>query len=467
MSRTMSKNKIRTLATPTVFTLLGLLFPVLSGLSAQMRVVDKIVAQVGNEIALLSELETQYQYETRRGPVSDERALKCKVLESLLVERLLLTHAELDSVIVSDVQVEAQLDARMSRILQMMNGDEERLQSFYGESAAQLKNRVRQDMKDQLMIQTKQQDVIASVDITPNEVIEFFNQIPVDSLPLFNSEVEIAEILVSPAMNEEEKKKAKDKLEGIKQRINDGEEFAELARIYSDDPGSARQGGQLGMLSRGMLVPEYEAAVFALEAGQMSPIVESVYGYHLIELIERRGNNFNSRHILIKPEITPADLELAQAKLSEARELITSDSITFGQAVKEYSDEQAASFNNGGRITNPQTGTTFFEANEIDPDIFFAIDRMEVGDVSEPIEFREPSGDRYYRIVQLQGRTDPHRASLSKDYNKICQIARANKKNEALADWIESKIDETFIEVDPRFIGCPNLESWGVKASRP
>jgi len=461
MSRTMSRNKclLHRTAVAVCLIFLGV------GAFAQISLVDKITAQVGNHIVLLSELEAQYRYESNRAPVANPHELRCRLLEGLLVEKLLLVHAELDSVVVMDVEVEARLEDQMNQILRMMNNDEQRLESFYGQSIPQLKNRVRDDMRDQMMIQGKQQEVIASVTITPSEVIEFFETIPKDSLPLFNSEVEIAEIVATPVPNEVEKQKAYDKLADLKARIESGERFAELARIYSDDPGSARAGGDLGMLGRGMLVPEYEAAVSALEEGQMSPIVESVYGYHLIELIDRRGNNFQSRHILIKPEITQADLELAQSRLIEARELIKSDSITFGQAVQEYSDEDAPSASNAGRVRNPQTGNTFFQTNQLEPDIYFAIDTMDIGGVSEPIEFRQPSGDRFYRIIQLQGKTQPHRASLEQDYSKIQDIAKANKKNVALAEWIESKIDDTYISVESDYVGCPNFEGWNLRQS--
>ncbi len=444
-----------------------LCFALSTSLEAQRRIVDKIVGQVGNQIVLLSELESQYQYEQSKS-ASAGQEVRCAILEGLLVEKLLLVHAELDSVVVTDDQVEAQLDARMNQILMMMNNDEDRLQQFYGQSRAQLKNRVRQDMKERLMIQTKQSDVVQNVDITPNEVIEMFNAIPVDSLPLFDSEVEIAEIIISPTSNEEEKAKAKAKLQGLKERIEAGEDFAEVARIYSDDVGSARQGGDLGMVGRGILVPEFEAASFALEPMEISPIVESMFGFHLIQLIERRGNNYRARHILIKPEITSADLELAKSKLLEARQQIMIDSLSFAEATKKYGDSEAESYNNGGRVRNPRTGNTFFQVDEFqEPDIYFAIDSMEVGQISAPIEFRQMTGERFYRIIQLQSKTDPHRASLKQDYSKILEIAKSQKNNEALAEWIKEKIDVTYIKMDPEFYGCPNFANWNLEEIRP
>ena len=440
----------------------------LLGAFAQKRIVDKIVGQVGNHIVLLSELESQYQYEMSKNPgVGPE--VKCSILEGLLVEKLLLTHAELDSVVITDDQVEAQLDARMNQILSMMNNDEDRLQQFYGQSRSQLKNRVRTDMKERMMIQTKQQSVIQSVGITPREVIELYNSIPTDSLPLFNSEVEFAEIIVSPVPNAEEKEKAKAKLEGLKLRIENGEKFEEIARVYSDDTGSARQGGDLGMTSRGMLVSEYEAASFALEEGEISPIIESMFGFHLIQLIERRGNNYRTRHVLITPEITASDRQLSIDILKNARQEVMNDSITFAQAVKEYGDSEAESFNNGGRVRNGRTGNTFFQVGDLDlePDIYFALDTMEVGDISAPIEFRMPNGDRFYRIIKFQSKTEPHRASLDQDYSKILEIAKANKKNAALAEWIEEKIVSTYIKMDPAFHACPNFARWNIDKAKP
>jgi peptidyl-prolyl cis-trans isomerase SurA len=285
----------------------------------------------------------------------------------------------------------------------------------------------------------------------------------VDSLPYFNSEVELGEVVIYPEVNREEKMKAYAKIEKVMERLEAGEDFAELASTFSDDYGSARDGGNLGWNSRGTFVPEFEAAAYKLEKGGISDIVESQFGYHIIQLIERRGNSVNTRHILVKPELTQADIDLAKNLLDSVRMLVMNDSITFQQAVKKYSDDREQSYSNGGRMVNPKSGDTFFEMADVDADIFFAIDTIEVGEITAPIQFRARTGEPVLRIVQLQSRSIPHKASLREDYSKIQLAAKDSKKNQAFNDWIEDRIKNTYIEIEEPFRSCPNLKQWDLE----
>lgn len=432
---------------------------VTSSLAAQPEIIDKVAAYVGSELILLSEVEEQYQLMTDRGVVSDE-SQKCDILENLMVQKLLVNQAKLDSVEVLDEEIELQLDARIDRILSMMNNDVEQFEAYYGKTVSEVKQQFREDLEGQILAERMQAQAMSDIKVTPSEVIEFFNSVPRDSLPYFNAEVEIAEIVAMPQVNEEERSRSLTKLQELKDRIEAGEDFGELASQFSDDPGSARNGGELGWMKRGSLVPEYEAAAYNLEDMEISNIVESEFGLHLIQMMDRRGNSILTRHILIKPEITDADRERAVAYLDSIRQLIIDNDIEFTQAVQAYSDENSESYSNGGRMTNPATGNTFFEIGDLDPDVYFTIDTMEVGDISEPIEFKTRRGEKGYRIIQLQSLTDPHRANLKQDYFKIQKAAIEQKKSARFYEWIKSKVGATYVKVESPFKQCPNIQAW-------
>lgn len=427
---------------------------------SQSRIIDKVVATVGDEIILLSDVEEQYNYDKERlGTVSEDA--KCGVLEGLMVQKLLINQAKLDSVIVEDDNVEQQLDQRIDYILSLMNNDISQFEEYYGKTVAQVRNEMREDLRNQLTAQQMQETVIQNTTVTPAEVKAYFERIPKDSLPYFSSEVEIGEVVVYPKVSAEERQKALDKLESLRERILAGENFAELATKYSEDPGSARVGGDLGLQKRGTFVPEFEAAAYNLTEGELSEIVESQFGFHLIELIKRRGNLIHTRHILIKAAINQEDLDDARNKLDSIRNVYLADSMTFEEVVKKFSDENEQSYNNGGRVVNPLTGNTFFETADLDVDVFFAIDSLEVGEITEPIEFRKPSGETGYRIVLLLSRTDPHQANLQQDYTKIKKAAIEERKVEFFDRWLQEKVNTTFVHVAEEILSkCDNLRKW-------
>lgn len=433
---------------------------------AQKQIIDKVIATVGGELILLSDVEEQHALISAQNGTMPEDA-RCNILDNLLAQKLMLNQAKLDSIEVSDEEVEAQLNARIERILTYMGNDVSQFEAYYGQSINEVKEQFRTDLEDQILTDRMRGQVMTNVSVTPAEVKQFFNQIPYDSLPYFNSEVEIGEIVYKPKVNKEQKQLSIDKLEDIrKQILEDGADFAEMAGKFSDD-GSARVGGDLGWTQRGKFVPEFEAAAYKLEKGELSPIVESEFGFHLIQLQERRGNSIKVRHILIKPEITDADLELARQHLDSVRLLVANDSIDFSRAVKRYSYEDVQSYNNDGRMVNPATGNTFFEIGDLDPDIYFTIDTMDVSQLSAPFEYTDPTGETLYRVVQLQSRTAPHRANLAQDYSKIQQATIESKRNDFVNSWIEEKVNSTYIAVDGMYNGCPNLSKWKKKDIRP
>ncbi len=435
-------------------------------LNSQSEVIDKVIATVGGETVLLSEVEEQFALtEAQRGVLPAEA--RCEFLNQILISKLLLNQAKLDSIEVGEEEVEDQLNARIERILGYMNNDMTQFEAYYGQSINEVKDQFREDLKNQILVERMRSNVINSITVTPSEVKTFFRNIPNDSLPYFNSEVEIGEIVYKPVINPQEKQKAIEKLEVIRQRILNGETtFEEMAQKFSDD-GSARGGGDLGWTRRGKFVPEFEAAAYKLEKDEISPVIESQFGFHIIQMLERRGNSIKVRHILIKPEITDADLKLAKAHLDSIRNLIQTDSLPFSQAVKTYSNKEVQSFNNDGRMVNPVTGNTFFEIGDLDPDIYFAIDTLEINEVSAPFEFRDQTGEIFFRIAQLQSRTSPHKANLSLDYSKIQTAAIQAKQNESIAEWVREKIEATFILIDPLYDNCPSLAIWRKEDIRP
>lgn len=423
------------------------------------QIIDKVVGKVGSELILLSEIEDQFDLlRQQRGTLEPE--FRCNVLENLLAQNLLLNQARLDSIVIANEEIDAQLDARFERILAYMNNDVKQFEAYYGQTVNEVREQFREDLRSKLMVDRMRANILQGINVTPSEVKTFFKSIPKDSLPYFNSEVEVGEIVYKPKVNEEQKNIAIKQLEDIQQRIKEGEPFEELAKKYSMDPGSGRVGGDLGWQKRGTFVPEFEAAAYNLEKGQYSEIIETEFGYHLLQLIERRGNTIRVRHILIKPEITDADLEKAQNVLDSIRSLILPDSITFSSAVKRFGDENQQSYNNDGTMINPKTGNSFFEIGDLDPDVYFTLDTMEINDVSAPFSFRQPTGETYYRMVLLKSRTSPHKANLQQDYSKIKDAALESKKSGFINDWVIQKIGQTYITIDASYEGCPNLGPW-------
>ncbi len=440
----------------------------MAGLAAQNKeVIDKIVGKVGNELILLSEVEEQHNLMREQQGVLPE-GFRCNVFENLLAQSLLLNQARLDSIEVSEEEVESQLNARLDQILAYMNNDVQQFIDYYGQSPAEVKESFREDLKNQILVQRMRQQIIDEIAVTPSEVKAFFRQIPLDSLPYFNSEVEIGEIVYVPQVNEEQRMLARTKLEDLRKRIVEGgESFEEISRVYSDDPGSARAGGDLGKQKRGTFVPEFEAAAYNLEKDEISPVIETEFGFHIIQLLQRSGNLIHVRHVLIKPTITQADLELAREQLDTIRSLIVSDSLSFSRAVKRFSDDKQQSSNNDGNLVNPLTGNTFFEIGDLDPEIYFTIDTMQVNEISQPFAFQSPTGETYYRLVVLKSRTNPHKANLQEDYSKIKGAALESKRSQYVDNWVREKISSTFLWIAPTYQSCSNLNLWLMTNSQP
>jgi len=342
-----------------------------------------------------------------------------------------------------------------------MGGDEQRFFQYYGQTPAEKSKEMRDPLREEILQQRIQSQLIQDVEITPKEVVAFFEKIPKDSLPFLPAEVEIGEITTKTRISPAVKEAALMKLEKVKDRIvKDGESFEELASLFSDDPGSALNGGDLGWAKRGTYVPEFEATAYNLEKGEISEIIETQFGYHLLQLLDRRGNNIHIRHILVKPEVTPEDIAATKNYLDSIKNLLETDSMSFTLAVRLFSDEDAQSYSNGGRMSNPETGDTFWETGQLPYQIYFAIEDVEVDGISDIVELEERN-EKVFKLIKLMGKTKPHRASLETDFAKIKQYAKESKKNTYFNNWMDEKITNTYIKFSPEYASCPNLVKFG------
>jgi peptidyl-prolyl cis-trans isomerase SurA len=457
----MNKIYIINKCTLVIFSLLGL---TISGISQEKYVLDKVVTTVGDEFILLSDVETEFAYARTKQPTLPLE-YKCNILDGLIAQNLIIHHAKLDSIEVADEELESMLDARFNSVLAQMNNDENFFEEYYGATISEMKDRYRDDQRKLILAERMQQQLISSVSITPTEVQEYYNAIPKDSLPYLDSEVELGELVMFPEVNTEERQKALDKITMILNKIQSGEStFEEMAKEHSMD-GSAAQGGDLGFAKRGNYVPDFEAVAFTLDDAELSDVVETEFGFHIIKQVGRRGEYVKVKHIIIKPEITDADLELVKIKMDSIRTLINTDSMSFIGAVRRFGNKKVPSFSNAGRVMNPATGNTFFEADQLEADDYFAIESLDEEKVSAPLLVQNPRLGRYYKLLQLQKITRPHQASLELDYDKIAYFAKENKKGEYFSKWVETKMQETYIRVNATYEYCPDLVKWIPKAT--
>jgi peptidyl-prolyl cis-trans isomerase SurA len=420
------------------------------------QVLDGIIVKLDNQIILRSELEIMYAQAVASGqPVAPD--MKCRMLQQLVMNKLMLARAEADSVVVPDDMVKGELDRRMAYFIGQV-GSEQKLEEYYKKSIKQLKDELRRQVRDQLVLQKMQDNITGKISVTPKEIAAYFNRIPTDSLPYFSTEVEVGQIVKVGKPSRKNRDEARAKLEDIKKRIEKGEDFATLAKRYSEDPVSAADGGTLGFFKKKELVPEYEAAALKLEPGQLSNVIESQFGFHLIQLIERRGEEFNTRHILIKPAASEIDMAETAEQLAKIRARIEKDSITFAKAAKEFSDDRDTKAS-GGLFANQRDGSSYIPLDKIDPTIFFIIDTMQVGEVSMPMPYRTDDGKDAVRIIFLKSKTPPHQANLKDDYQKLSVAALSEKRNKALDTWFEKNRNTVFMDVNPEFSSCQLLQN--------
>ena len=425
--------------------------------------IDQIVAVVGDNKILMSDVENQYIQMIQSQPEGME-ITKCDVYEELLFQKLLLHQAELDSTFVSDEEVEGNMDRRIDMLIRQV-GSQMQLEEFYGKTVTEIKEEMRVLMKEQLTAQRMQQTIVGDLEVTPSEIREFYNNIPKDSLPLINSQIEVAQIVKSPVLSEKSKQEAWNRLEEIRIRIEEGSKFSTMAILYSEDPGSARNGGLYEGIKRGQFVKEFEAVAFGLEIGEVSEIFETQYGYHICKLEAKRGQLIDVRHVLMVPKTEQSDIDESRRFLDSLRVIIDDGIYSFEYAAQEYSDDKTTR-NSGGMLVNMNTGTTKFEIQEVDRSIYFSIEYVNVGGISQPMLFTGVDNKKGYRIVKLISRSEPHRANLEDDYQQLEQFALMSKQDEILADWVEQKIEDSYVRLNDSYLNCEFKYKW-VKNDTP
>lgn len=422
------------------------------------KTVDEIAALVGSHPVFWSDVEAQFAQAKAQGMAGDPFVMRCEIFENLVFQKLLVYQAEIDSLVVSDEQVNSELDRRLRYYIQQF-GSQQKLEEFYDKSLEEFKTELREPLRLELLSQQAQAAVTSSVKMTPNETREYFNGLKQDSIPLIPTEYEIGQIVKTPVVGPSQLKESREKLLALRARVLKGEKFSTLAVLYSEDPGSAAKGGELGLFSRGSMAPEFESAAFNLKnKNDISEVIKTKFGYHLLQLIERKGDFVNVRHILIIPKVSPDDLVVAAAKLDSIADKVRVDSLTFEKAAFLYSDDPGKV--NGGLIQSQSSGNTRLAADELDPKVFFVIDKMKPGEISASVPYTTEDGTQAYRVLYLKLRTEPHRANMKDDYNKIQEWALENKKAKVTAKWIETKSKTAYIRLGDKFKTCDFKYKW-------
>ncbi|MCD4832735.1 MAG: peptidylprolyl isomerase [Bacteroidales bacterium] len=444
-----------------IFFILLFVFSINVANSQEKMMIDRIVATVGDKIILQSDIENQVLQIMSQGYATSSD-MDCEVLHQLLTQKLLLTQAELDSIEVGVSRIESELDRRLMYFVRQV-GSEKKLEEFYNKSIIEIKEDFRPLIEEQLKTQMMQSSLVSSIDASPKTVNKFYKDLPKDSIPMINTQYEINQILVYPSQNEDAKNESRDKLLSLRQRIIDGERFSTLAVLYSQDPGSARRGGELGFRSRDELDPEFAKAAFRLsDDGGISRIVESEYGFHIIQLIAKESNQVNVRHILIIPEVNIEQKVAAKNKLDSISNLIKLDSISIDQAALRFSEDEQSRLNEG-LMVNPMTASTRFALDELPSQEYNVIKKLKVGEISEPFESIDENGKIAYKIIKIKNLIESHRANLNDDYELIEQMTLMGKQQGIIEEWIQEKKKKTYIHIDESFLKCEFLEDGWIK----
>ena len=427
--------------------------------TATGQVVDKIVAKVDNNILLESEIQKSYLEALSQAQQGIEAPTRCTIFESLLINKLMVAKAVVDSVIVTDGEVLLEANNRFASVMQQFGGDEAMLAEMYGKTAEQLKAELEEVMREQLIVRKMRKTITDGITVSPAEVRAFYLNIPKDSLPLFTSEATVGQIVRKPETSPKVREEIIAQLKQFKEAIASGEStFAELAKAYSEDPGSGAQGGDLGFFRRGELAPEYEATALGLRLGEISDPIETQFGFHMIQLLENKGSTFNTRHILRIPKASEEDIVKSERYLDSLKKEVLAGKIDFAKAAKEYSQDRTTS-DAGGFFTDPATTSNRLSLRTLeDPVLYFTIDTMKVGDITPPIRFEDPREGTKVRILFYKARYPAHKANLEDDYEKLKAATLRRKEDEVLSKWFVTAKEDIFIDIDPAYDRCDALK---------
>ena len=428
---------------------------------AQPGTLDKIVAQVGDNIILLSDIREQ-RLQAEEAKVAIDSSFDCRVLEQIMVTQILVNQAKLDSVVVSDEQVDADMENRL-RLIQNQMGGRQKLEEFYRMTYNEIKDKFREIIRTNMLADEMRNTITAGLGVTPKEVKDFFQNLPNDSVPFINMQLGFQQIVIYPEITKEDKKIALDRIRELRDQIVvQGKSFESLARLYSMDPGSAPMGGKIAA-TKGMMVPQFEATVFKLRPDEISEPIETEFGYHIIKLISRSGDDFMCLHILIRPEFSVQTMNKASQRMDSCYRMLKLNELTWEQAVARYSND-ASTRQNKGIISNPRNASQLWDMedlNEIDQQIYLLTDAMEPGNITQPSLYMDfMSRQQGIRIVRLMQRIPAHKANLDADYALIKQAAENDKKARILSEWVKSKIGNAYIRLVPEFASCPLQYPW-------
>lgn len=438
------------------FVAFGLISPSFAQETASTgQVVDKIVAKVDNNILLESEVQQTYIEAVAQSQQGIDPPTRCQVFESLMVNKLMVAKAEIDSVMVTDAEVMLQVENRFNQVMQQFGGDEATLVEAYGKTGDQLKAEIEDVIREQLIVTKMRGQITEGLTVSPAEVKAFYNSIPRDSLPFFSAEVTVGQIVKKPDVDPRIKENMIAQLFKLKKDILDGNaDFATLAKKYSEDPGSGSQGGDLGFFRRGELAPEYESTALGLRQGEISDPVETAFGIHMIQLLENRGTTFNTRHILLIPKASEEDLVKAEKYLDSLKKEIQETRLDFARVAKDYSDDRGTS-DNGGFFKDPATNSNKLTLRTLeDPVLYFTLDSMAVGSMTPPMRYEDPREGTKVRILYYQDKFPAHRANLDDDYEKLKAATLKRKEEEVLSKWFITAKEDVFIDVDPAYDRC-------------
>ncbi len=450
-----------TMKISSLLMLMTTLFIFSSGnVSAQGNIVDEIVAVVGADPILKSEIEDQFLRMQAQG-FSYAGDLKCKILEDMMIQKLLLNQAKLDSLEVSESSIIENVDAQLNYFISQI-GSREKMEEYFGKSSLQMKEELQDQFRERNLTQQMQANITDAETTTPSEIRRYFNALSEDSVPMVQARYEVQQIQMKPIIEQEEIERIKRNLREYRDKVVAGDfEFSTLAVLYSQDRNSAKRGGELGMMGKGMLVPEFAEVAFNLrDPEKVSKIVETEYGFHILQLIKRVGNRVNVRHILLKPQISQNARTEVIARLDSLADMIREGKYTFEQGALYYSQDKDTR-SNGGLLANPATGASTFAITELQQDIAKAVSVMNVGDISKPIRIINEREQESYAIVKLRSKTEAHRANLQDDYQMLKDRVLSEKKEKALKNWIRTQQTETYISIKEDWRNCDyEFDGW-------
>lgn len=432
-------------------TALALFFGTATIALAQPVLADGVVAVVGNEIILQSDVSIMKETLKREGQDRSE----CEVLNELILEKLLVHHAAIDSVVVDDAEIDDNISRRLEQLIAQI-GSERRLTEYYKKSVVEIKEEMRPLMRNQLTAQRMQSTITENVKVTPVEVENVIKGLPLDSLPLIGTEVELAQIIINPKVSAKSEQEAIERLDQLRTRILNGSSFATMAILYSEDPGSNRNGGEYKGIKRGQFVTEFDAVSYNLEVGEISKPFKTEFGYHIVQLQAKRGEELDLRHILVKPKLEQKDLDIAQGRLDSIRTAIKAGTLSFEAAAERFSEDEETKLN-GGIMLNPNTMDVTFNLDQLDRGIFYAIQNLEMDDLSEASLVRDPQGKEYFRLIHLRNKIDPHRANLKQDLALLKQYVENQRRQQTMDAWVARKKAETALKVNGSYSECAGI----------